>query len=61
MLSVLITEKEIYIVGAKSVMSHANVFFQLNITPGKYINYVKNVRKSLNNFSKAYWEIIKLV
>ena len=43
--TVVITDKEKYIEGVKSAISDSNKSVKLNITPGKYLNYIINVEK----------------
>ena len=50
--TVVITDKNKYIEGVKCAISDSNKCVQLNITPGKYLNYIINVEKKLKQLFK---------
>ena len=50
--TVVITDKDKYIEGVKRATSDSKEFVQLNITPGKYLNYIINVEKKLKQLFK---------
>ena len=48
----VITDKENYIEGVKRAISDSNKFVHLNITPDKYLNYIINVEKKIQQLFK---------
>ena len=50
--TVVITDQGKYIEGVKRAISDSNRFFQLNITPGKYLNYIINIEKKFRRLFK---------
>ena len=50
--TVVISDKEKYIEGLKSVISDSNKFVQLNITPDKCLNYIINFEKKFEQLFK---------
>ena len=50
--TVVITDQGKYNEGVKRAISDSNRFFQLNITPGKYLNYIINIEKKFRRLFK---------
>ena len=50
--TVVITDQGKYIEGVKRAISDSNRFFRLNITPGKYLNYIINIENKLRRLFK---------
>ena len=48
----VINDKEKYIEGVKNAISDSNKFVQLNITPGKYFNYIMNAERMFKQLLK---------